>query len=83
MQNADNQCELKTGVPIIKWNTCNKKKPQNFRLKAFNRDLGEDRTLDPLIKSQLLYRLSYQVIFLPGCKYTALSELTNRFLLIH
>jgi hypothetical protein len=24
-------------------------------------DLGEDRTLDPLIKSQLLYRLSYQV----------------------
>ena len=27
------------------------------------RDLGEDRTLDPLIKSQLLYRLSYQVIF--------------------
>ncbi len=26
-------------------------------------DLGEDRTLDPLIKSQLLYRLSYQVIF--------------------
>ena len=25
-------------------------------------DLGEDRTLDPLIKSQLLYRLSYQVI---------------------
>jgi hypothetical protein len=31
-------------------------------LKGF-RDLGEDRTLDPLIKSQLLYRLSYQVIF--------------------
>ena len=26
-------------------------------------DLGEDRTLDPLIKSQLLYRLSYQVMF--------------------
>jgi hypothetical protein len=26
-------------------------------------DLGEDRTLDPLIKSQLLYRLSYQVVF--------------------
>jgi hypothetical protein len=25
-------------------------------------DLGEDRTLDPLIKSQLLYRLSYQVM---------------------
>ena len=25
-------------------------------------DLGEARTLDPLIKSQLLYRLSYQVI---------------------
>ena len=26
-------------------------------------DLGEARTLDPLIKSQLLYRLSYQVNF--------------------
>jgi hypothetical protein len=31
-------------------------------LEGFNlSDLGEDRTLDPLIKSQLLYRLSYQV----------------------
>ena len=29
-------------------------------------DLGEARTLDPLIKSQLLYQLSYQVIFLQG-----------------
>jgi hypothetical protein len=29
---------------------------------AFLSDLGEARTLDPLIKSQLLYRLSYQVI---------------------
>ena len=27
-------------------------------------DLGEDRTLDPLIKSQLLYRLSYQVVII-------------------
>jgi hypothetical protein len=26
-------------------------------------DLGEARTLDPLIKSQLLYQLSYQVVF--------------------
>ena len=25
-------------------------------------DLGEARTLDPLIKSQLLYQLSYQVV---------------------
>jgi hypothetical protein len=35
-------------------------------------DLGEDRTLDPLIKSQLLYRLSYQVVVFcfPGCKET-------------
>gem|GEM_PF-4551685 len=33
---------------------------QAFSLKC---DLGEDRTLDPLIKSQLLYRLSYQVVF--------------------
>ena len=27
-------------------------------------DLGEARTLDPLIKSQLLYQLSYEVIVL-------------------
>ncbi len=27
-------------------------------------DLGEARTLDPLIKSQLLYQLSYEVIML-------------------
>ena len=27
-------------------------------------DLGEARTLDPLIKSQLLYQLSYEVIIL-------------------
>jgi hypothetical protein len=33
-------------------------------------DLGEDRTLDPLIKSQLLYRLSYQVVFLLDGKET-------------
>jgi hypothetical protein len=31
-----------------------------FNIKS---DLGEDRTLDPLIKSQLLYRLSYQVVY--------------------
>ncbi|MDB5112541.1 MAG: hypothetical protein JWR67_3655 [Mucilaginibacter sp.] len=30
-------------------------------------DLGEDRTLDPLIKSQLLYRLSYQVKVYSAC----------------
>ncbi len=40
-------------------------------------DLGEDRTLDPLIKSQLLYRLSYQVIFLPGCKYAKYFHISN------
>ncbi len=27
-------------------------------------DLGEIRTLDPLIKSQLLYQLSYEVVLL-------------------
>ena len=33
------------------------------------RDLGEARTLDPLIKSQLLYQLSYQVNYLlPACR---------------
>ena len=30
---------------------------------CFTCDLGEARTLDPLIKSQLLYQLSYEVIF--------------------
>ncbi len=34
-------------------------------------DLGGARTLDPLIKSQLLYQLSYEVIFLYcDCKVT-------------
>ena len=32
------------------------------RLTYFYCDLGEARTLDPLIKSQLLYQLSYEVI---------------------
>src|SRR6185436_10191084 len=32
-------------------------------------DLGETRTLDPLIKSQLLYQLSYEVILQLSCKY--------------
>ena len=32
------------------------------RLTYFSCDLGEARTLDPLIKSQLLYQLSYEVI---------------------
>ena len=31
--------------------------------KRFKCDPGEARTLDPLIKSQLLYQLSYGVIF--------------------
>jgi hypothetical protein len=30
-------------------------------IKGLPGDLGEDRTLDPLIKSQLLYQLSYEV----------------------
>jgi hypothetical protein len=30
-----------------------------MKLKAFNRVPAETRTLDPLIKSQLLYQLSY------------------------
>lgn len=37
------------------------KKPSS-NAERLSSDLGEDRTLDPLIKSQLLYRLSYQVI---------------------
>ena len=45
-------------------NTDNKKATENQWL-TFS-DLGEDRTLDPLIKSQLLYRLSYQVVFTGG-----------------
>lgn len=42
------------------WRWLNKKSQVKY-LRLF-RDLGEDRTLDPLIKSQLLYRLSYQVV---------------------
>ena len=43
---------------------CLKNKPASKYLEAGLNfcDLGEARTLDPLIKSQLLYRLSYQVI---------------------
>ncbi len=41
------------------------RKSGKFRF-AVNGDLGEARTLDPLIKSQLLYQLSYQVIVLLG-----------------
>ena len=40
------------------------KKPQAFdvqMLAVFGGDPGEARTLDPLIKSQLLYQLSYGV----------------------
>jgi hypothetical protein len=39
------------------------KKASQLVLKGFC-DLGEARTLDPLIKSQLLYQLSYQVVLL-------------------
>ena len=39
-----------------------KKKPPQYYWKRFVCDLGEARTLDPLIKSQLLYQLSYQVV---------------------
>ena len=39
----------------------NKKEVQKRTSFRFG-DLGEARTLDPLIKSQLLYQLSYEVI---------------------
>ena len=44
-------------------------------------DLGEARTLDPLIKSQLLYQLSYEVIVFVdfGCKVTHLFLISNYF----
>ena|GEM_PF-1565734 len=39
------------------------KKALSVNKRAFSTsDLGEARTLDPLIKSQLLYQLSYQVV---------------------
>ena len=39
------------------------KSDYNFCNRLILSDLGEARTLDPLIKSQLLYQLSYEVIF--------------------
>ena len=44
-------------------------------------DLGEARTLDPLIKSQLLYQLSYEVIVLliSSAKLRIIFELASIF----
>ena len=36
-------------------------------LKTISSDPGEARTLDPMIKSHLLYQLSYGVISFAGC----------------
>jgi hypothetical protein len=49
---------------ILGWQIATKKPSSNAE-RLFS-DLGEARTLDPLIKSQLLYQLSYQVIILLG-----------------
>ena len=59
---------IQSDQPILDQNIKNrsggyKKSPPALTERLFG-DLGEDRTLDPLIKSQLLYRLSYQVISL-------------------
>lgn len=45
-------------------------------------DLGEARTLDPLIKSQLLYRLSYQVVpvFCRDANIQSIAVTANVFL---
>ena len=42
----------------------NTKKERVFSNTLFNSDPGETRTLDPMIKSHLLYQLSYGVIAL-------------------
>ena len=40
-----------------------RKTPKHLYLSALSSDPGEARTLDPMIKSHLLYQLSYGVIF--------------------
>ena len=42
-----------------------KKHPTRFQTSDAQSDPGGARTLDPLIKSQLLYQLSYGVVFPP------------------
>lgn len=54
----------KTGFLSCWGNSACIKKRRPFLIVFFYfSDLGEIRTLDPLIKSQLLYQLSYEVIF--------------------
>ena len=45
------------------------------RLTYFSCDLGEARTLDPLIKSQLLYQLSYGVLLSEGLSLICVAKL--------
>jgi hypothetical protein len=44
-------------------------------------DFGGDRTHDPMIKSHLLYQLSYEIIFyLTGCKHKISFQKFQSFL---
>ncbi len=52
------------GNMFVECSSSEKKSGRNFmQLPDFQCDPGEARTLDPLIKSQLLYQLSYGVMF--------------------
>ena len=52
---------IKFGLIFFVWEGVGEIKKASFRKEAFG-DPGGARTLDPLIKSQLLYQLSYGVI---------------------
>ncbi|GEM_PF-2295459 len=49
-----------------------RKTPKYLNLSALLSDPGGARTLDPMIKSHLLYQLSYGVIIFLGCKDNSL-----------
>ncbi len=44
----------------------------------FLRDLAEVRTQDPLLKREMLYQLSYQILRVCGCKYSRLICISKR-----
>ena len=60
---CDNQAELQLFLPAQALLTQGRSHSGEtiFEIEKRKGDLGETRTLDPLIKSQLLYQLSYEV----------------------
>jgi hypothetical protein len=58
----NNEFDRMSCVQIV----CNYKKKRHFKIivsvSFFRSDFGGTRTLDPLIKSQLLYQLSYETL---------------------